>query len=96
MNVSWKNVIPTIGAISLFFLIIGTLAFKAYVLKPKTGMEGLIGTKGVAIKRIVGEGKVFVHGEYWAAESEEVIESGEKIEVTGSEDLKLKVKRVQK
>jgi len=96
MNVSWKTVIPTIGAISLFFLIIGTLAFKAYVLKPKTGMEGLIGTKGVAIKRIVGEGKVFVHGEYWDAESEEVIESGEKIEVTGSEDLKLKVKRVQK
>ncbi|HIC91756.1 MAG TPA: nodulation protein NfeD [Syntrophaceae bacterium] len=95
MGVSWKTVIPTVGAISLFFLIIGTLAFKAYVSKPKTGMEGLIGAQGVATKRIVGEGKVFVHGEYWNAESEEVIESGEKIEVIGSEHLRLKVKKIK-
>jgi membrane-bound serine protease (ClpP class) len=80
----------------LFFLVIGTLAFKAYLSKPKTGMEGLIGAAGVVTQKIVGEGKVFVHGEYWDADSEEVIESGDKIEVTGAQDLRLRVRKIEK
>ncbi len=96
MGISWKTIIPTVAAVSTFFLFIATLAFKAYLSKPRTGMKGLIGTEGVVKKKIVGEGKVFVHGEYWDAESEEVIEVGDKIEVTDARHLKLKVRRVQK
>ncbi len=96
MGLSWKTIIPTVAAVSLFFLVVGTLAFKAYLSKPKTGMEGLIGAAGVVTQKIVGEGKVFVHGEYWHADSEEVIEAGDKIEVTGAQDLRLRVRKIQK
>lgn len=96
MGISWKTIIPTVAAVSIFFLFIATLAFKAYLSKPRTGMKGLVGTEGVVKKKIVGEGKVFVHGEYWDAESEEVIEVGDKIEVTDARHLKLKVRRVKK
>jgi membrane-bound serine protease (ClpP class) len=96
MGLSWKTIIPTVAVVSLFFLVIGTLAFKAYLSKPKTGMEGLIGAAGVVTQKIVGEGKVFVHGEYWHAYSEEVIEAGDKIEVTGAQDLRLRVRKIQK
>ena len=39
------------------------------------------------------EGLIFVHGEYWRATSEERLELGEKVEVTGVEGLMLKVKK---
>jgi len=42
------------------------------------------------------EGKVFVHGEYWNAQSDEEIEKGEAIEVVGVSDLMLTVKRIGK
>jgi len=38
------------------------------------------------------EGKVFVRGEYWDAESSERIMKGEKVVVTGVEGLRIKVR----
>ena len=44
-------------------------------------------------ERIDREGLIFVHGEYWHATSDEVIEPGERVEVESAEGLILKVKR---
>jgi len=38
-------------------------------------------------------GKVFIHGEYWNAESDEFIPKGEKVSVREMERLRLKSKR---
>jgi len=69
------------------------LAVSAHLRKPASGAEGMIGLHGVAKGRIAPEGKIFVHGEYWDAWSDEVIESGEPVTVIGMQGLRLKVRK---
>lgn len=91
--VSLRLMMPTILFIGAFFVVVSTLAFRAYRSKPKAGMEGLIGEIGLVKEPIDPEGLIFVHGEYWRAIAEEKIEPGERVAVEGAEGLILKVKR---
>ena len=88
--------LATIAITSTFFITVATLAFRAYIRKPASGLEGMIGLVGVVINRIAPRGKVFVHGEYWNAYSEEVIEEGEEVEIIGLRGLQVKVKKIIK
>lgn len=92
-KLAWKVLIPTVLAVSGFFAVVATLAFKAYVRKPVAGSRGMIGEKGSAMSRIAPRGRVFVHGEIWDAVSEEPIEEGEQVEVAGIQGLTLQVRR---
>ena len=56
-----------------------------------TGAEGLVGETGEAITDVHAAGKVFLHGEYWAAHSDEPIPAGAPIRVAAVEGMKLKV-----
>ena len=64
--------------------------------KPISGEEGLIGEIGVAETPISPEGRVFIHGEIWKAESDLPIKKKEKVEVVKVEGLMVKVKKVDK
>ena len=57
-----------------------------------TGREGLIGERGVARGELAPSGKVFVHGELWAAEAEAPVTAGSQIEVLAIEGMKLHVR----
>jgi membrane-bound serine protease (ClpP class) len=92
--VSLKLMMPTILLIGGFFVVVSTLAFRAYRARTKTGMEGLMGEIGLVKEPIDPEGLISVHGEYWRARAKEKIEAGERVEVEGAEGLILKVKRV--
>ena len=58
-------------------------------------MEGLIGETGIASTTIAPEGKVSIHGEFWNVISDQNIERGEKVQVIGVMNLKLKVKKIE-
>ena len=58
-----------------------------------TGAEGMVGRTGVAISDLGPQGQVNVMGQIWNATSEEHIPVGEKVEVTGTEGLRLHVAR---
>lgn len=88
-----RVILPTVIITAAFFIVVASLAFRAYLRKPATGSEGLIGMTGVAISRVAPQGKVFVHGEYWNAFSKEVIEAGEAVEVIKLVGLKVEVKK---
>jgi Nodulation efficiency protein NfeD len=88
--------LATIAITAAFFMTVATIAFRAYIRKPASGSEGMIGLAGVATSRIAPSGKVFVHGEYWNAESEEVIDEGAGVEVIGIKGLQVKVKKLTK
>jgi membrane-bound serine protease (ClpP class) len=94
VRVSLKLMAPTIILIGGFFIVISSLAFRAYKSKPKSGMEGMIGSVGLVKETIDPEGVIFVHGETWRAVSGEKIEPGERVEVEDAEGLLLKVKRI--
>jgi len=95
-RVSLKLMMPTIIMIGVFFIVISSLAFRAYRTRPVSGKEGLIGKIGLVKETIDPEGLIFVRGEYWQATSTEKIEPGEKVEVEGADGLLLKIKRAVK
>lgn len=86
-QVAWRVMIPTVLAISGFFITAVTLVVRAHVHRPYTGSEGLIGEIGV-VKQLDGrQGKVLVHGEMWKARFQETVGLGDKVEVTSVENL---------
>jgi membrane-bound serine protease (ClpP class) len=95
MGVSLQVLITMVLVISGFFILVIALAVKAYRRKPQTGDQGIIKEIGRVQQRITPDypGKVFVHGEIWNASSDEIIETGEVVEVENIENLVLKVKR---
>ena len=82
------------GILGVAILLVSYLVYKAHKNQVKTGFEGLIGETGEALTDIRPDGgKVFVHGEYWDAFSEEEIEKGSPIQVVQVTGMKLKVKK---
>lgn len=94
VRVSLRLIAPTIILVGGFFIVVSTLAFRAYRSQPRLGMEGIVGETGRVRKAIDPEGLVFVHGEYWRAVSTDKIEEGEEVEVESVQGLVLRVRRV--
>jgi membrane-bound serine protease (ClpP class) len=90
---------PAMSIIITFTLIFGTMflfltykVIKVMKRKTETGKEGLLGEIGIARTDINPySGKVFVHGEWWNAFSEEEIPAGSKVKIESIEQFKLKV-----
>lgn len=99
MKISMYLILPAATATAAFFLFLVGAGIKAQRKKPTTGKEGLIGETGIAQSDIMGstslmgEGKIFIHGELWDAQSSEEIKNGSEVIVTGVEGLKLTVKK---
>ncbi len=96
VKVSLSLIMPTVLMFSAFFLGITYLAIKAHREKPISGAEGLIGEKGIVERWEKDRGLVFVHGEYWNAESDEELAPGDKVEVKAIKGLTLRVKKENK
>ncbi len=96
MKMPLSFVLPTSILLAAIFVIILILVVKTYKNRVQTGEEGLIGEVGEAVSAINPEGKIFIHGEWWNARSEEKIKKGEKVEVIGKEGMTLIVKKVEK
>ena len=92
-RVSLNLMLPTILLVGGFFVVVASLAFRAYRVRPMSGTDGMLGKVGMVKERIDPEGLIFVHGEYWRAKSRERVEPGEKVEVEGVEGLVLSVKK---
>jgi membrane-bound serine protease (ClpP class) len=95
MRISLSVIIPAVLVSAAFFMFAVTKAIKARLTKPTTGTEGLVGEIGTATTSIVPEGKISIHGEFWNAVSDQKIEAGERVQVIGVTNLKLKVKKLE-
>ena len=81
---------------ALFFGFIVTQGLRAQRARPVTGVEGLIGSIGVARGDLTPEGFVFVQGERWKAIAEDgEIKEGTSVQVIGIDGFRLKVRRAQ-
>ena len=78
----------TLGTMSAVLIALLTLAKKVMGRKSKTGAEGLIGAKGVAIDR----SRVRVMGELWDTDSNDLTE-GDHVVVAAVDGLTLKVRK---
>lgn len=93
--ISWQVILPAVLLTAAFFIFAMYLVFKAHRKPAVTGKAGLIGTIGVCEVEINPEGKVFLHGEFWNAISDEVIYPKDKVEVVSVDSLTLKVKKLK-
>jgi membrane-bound serine protease (ClpP class) len=76
----------------LFFAFVVGAGYRALRRKPVTGREGLVGERGVALTDLPSrEGRIFVHGEDWAAEASERIEKGAPVIVDQVDGMRLRV-----
>ncbi len=91
MRISKAVIFPAVFVSAAFFLFAVTMALKARMKRPTTGVEGLIGELGVSESVLDPEGTVSIHGELWRAECDERIEKGERIKVVEVDNLKLKI-----
>jgi membrane-bound serine protease (ClpP class) len=94
MRVSLSVIIPAVFVSAAFFIFAVTKAIRARLTKPTTGREGLLGETGTVVVALAPEGKVALHGEFWNAVSDEEVEKGEKIKVTGVDNLRLRVEKI--
>ena len=95
MRLSLTVIVPAVLVTSAFFIFAMTMAIRARLKKPTTGLEGLIGEMGIAAESMAPDGKVSLHGEFWNAMSDQSVEKGEKVQVIGVTNLKLKVKKIE-
>jgi len=96
LRLSLSVMIPTVLLVSLFFIVVVSLAVKAQRGKTFTGVEGMIGREGTTLTPVHDDGKVLIKGEYWNASSHESIEEGVDVRVTGVRGLKLEVEKIHK
>ncbi len=96
MDVSWGVLIPTVATVSLFFILVAGIVFRSHLLRTMTGTAGMVGERGVTVTPLAPEGRVFVHGEYWQAVSDEPLGAKEPVEILEVKDLKLRVRPAPK
>ncbi len=94
-RLSFEVLIPVVSITSACCIAIVYLAVRAYRRKPATGSEGIVGEIGISKSAIDPEGKVFVHGEYWNALSDDVIPAGTAVKVVEVKGNALKVSRAE-
>ena len=78
--------------IALFLM---TLVVKVHRSPVSTGAAGLVGERGVARSALQPRGRVFVHGELWAAVSEPQAEAGAAVEVVAMDGMTMRVRPLE-
>ncbi len=96
LRISLQVLIPAVVVASGFFIVVIWLAIKAQLSKHFSGAEAMINAEAEALTDILGEGEVFLNGEYWKATSNTPIKKGAKVRVLKIEGLKLSVEEITK
>lgn len=93
LNLTWGLVLPSVLVFAVLVFFLGQLVLRAQRRPAVTGREGMIGLVATVRSDIPpgGEGKVFVHGEFWDAVAEAPVSAGERVKVLEVEGLILRV-----
>jgi membrane-bound serine protease (ClpP class) len=91
LQVSLSFLLPTILAVGALVGTITWMAIKTGHRKPVTGIEGMIGSIGIAKTDLNPRGQIAVQGEIWEAISHTPIRQGETAEVMSVEGLTVTV-----
>ena len=86
-------IVGVTAATALFFGTIVRLGVRARRAPPATGPYELIGRMGEVRSDLNPQGRITVNGEWWKAQSDELIETGARVEVLGVKGLTLVVRK---
>ena len=93
LQISKAVIGATVSVSAGFILLAVAMVIRAQQRKPTSGREGMLGEIGTVVRAIEdGQGKVFVHGEYWLATAEEPLAVGTEVRIKAiGEGMKLNV-----
>ena len=94
LSIGWGTAIAVTLPFAMITVFLLRLAVKSYRYKVATGSESMVGEIGVAKTNVGADGRVFVHGEWWNAKSDQLIPSGQRVRIVGIDGLNLKVEGV--
>jgi membrane-bound serine protease (ClpP class) len=89
----WEVVAPAVGAVAIFGGIVVFLLGRTMLRPATAGVEALAGATAIVERELAPSGTVSLRGELWSAEADERIPKGERVQVVGVDNLKLRVKR---
>ena len=90
-GISWTVMLPTLGLVGGFFVVVAGLVFRSRIRRPMTGESGLIGETGVVNTPLTPTGRVQVHGELWFARCQTPVAIGQRVRVKAVDGLTLEV-----
>lgn len=96
LRIHYSTAIAVAVPFAVITMFLVSLVMKARRNKVVTGQQGLIAEIGEARTPLVPRGKVFVHGEYWDAESSTPVEAGTRVRVVSVDGLLLTVEPLVK
>jgi membrane-bound serine protease (ClpP class) len=91
LQVSLTFLLPTVVTLGGLVGVVAWMAVKSGRGKPVTGVEGMIGSVGIAKTDLNPRGQITVQGEIWDAISQRPIRQGETAEVVSVEGLTVTV-----
>ena len=94
LSIAWHVLLPTMGLVSGFFVVVAGLVYRSQTRQPMTGGSGLIGEVGVAKTDLTPTGRIQVHGELWSARANQAVTAGQRVRVTAVDGLNLDVEPV--
>ncbi len=92
-QVPMSSIVGVVIFLLAFFFVVVRAVIKVHRGQVTTGVEGLIGEKGVALRDFNKHGKVFVHGEIWNAVSDDEIHRDDAVTVTEVSGMVLTVRK---
>lgn len=93
MRIGLGVALPVVLAVAVIVAFLLRLVLASHRRPVTTGIEGLVGERGVVRTPLDPRGKVALHGELWDAVSDVTIPAGDEVEVTGVERMLLHVRR---
>jgi membrane-bound serine protease (ClpP class) len=94
VQVSRSMIFSVAAVFGAFLVLVVTLVVRGQRRPPAVGAEAMVGEIGHAQERLAPSGTVMVHGEYWAADSDEPVDAGGRVRVTAVRGLRLRVRPV--
>jgi len=91
LTINWGTAVGVTLPFALISVFLLQLAIRSYRFKVATGSEALSGETGVAKTAIHRTGRVFLHGEWWNARSDQPIPAGSPVQVARRDGLTLTV-----
>ncbi|MAJ59897.1 MAG: hypothetical protein CL936_07235 [Deltaproteobacteria bacterium] len=89
----WSVLLPAVVGLSVFAGAVVLTVGRTIWGRQTAGVDEMIGMVGEATTALDLDGKVFIRGEFWNAEADQTIGSGERVEVTGVNGLVIHVRK---
>jgi len=96
-QISLGVIAATVMVCSAFFILAVTFVVRTQRTRFVSGAEGMAGERGRAVEAFTGQGRVFVHSEYWDAVCDQPLQADDPVEVVRLlPNMRIEVRKLEK